>query len=627
MYRLGQSRCMRQATAIMLAMSLLAMPVLADDPDPPELKDLRIDRVVLSPGETLYVTMEWHDASPVLYTDASATGPAGLELRDNRCPERDPERILVVTCQIRIPDRAPSGAYAVSHAWAQDEVGHVANVFTDVGFTVESPYNDTEPPVVSGVDVHVGSIEPAVDRRVLGAFTLAATDESGLRDGHVQFEGPGGNGALWGQCDAVVEGGLLCDLHALPDLPGGIYRATSVGASDSIGYRVHYSDDPAWFASPPLAAALPDGLEVEVISNETDVSPPTLTAVTFPGQLHRGQPFVLRINATDETGLLHNVVWFRTTRGNADYAVETIDCEGSRGPASHLECTGTFPNNYPLGQARLGAVYLSDPAHNSRHFVPVEWGYVGEHKFEDDAQHDVATVLVPRPIEGAIEAIDAVVNEVAPGEVATLVYLVKDTVDDAIESVTFILESVEDGSMIEASCPADVVGELGIECDVTVPADANGVYRLKEAIVQREVKQETLSYGADAVPVLAVATSMPADSYDGIGATDATGGSANSIGRDDTGDGPRDEGRPAPSDFPKAEPAHDATDDAWTDPPDHWPGVDLGTAGGSENQGDPGASGASPVVDVPRDRSVPGFPGALMAWALCVAAYLRRRTP
>lgn len=511
---------MRRLVALML---LLAVPFsVADDPDPPVLHDLTIERTAYAPGETVAVTMEWHDASGVAMASADIEGPNGLEVTMYDCGDPAKKRIAVVVCRGKLPERAPGGDYRVKHAWATDVVGHVANVWQNVPFTVESPYTDTEPPRLTAVTVEVDEVTTDAEGptgtavHVPDALRIHADDETGLADAHLSFVGPGGNDRVWGQCERTGSP-LVCSLYVMRGIPAGVYTLDRAGLADTVGYRATWDTDPdtPWL---DLEAAVGELPSVRVRNNHTDASPPLLTGVAFPGELHRGQEFVAYINGTDETGVEWVALGFRTSRGNADFHVQDADCEGDWGTQFRLVCRTAFPRNYPLGLAYVSTVFLSDPGHNNRHYVPVEWGWYGEHKFQDDDLHDVGTILVPRPVEGVVEAVDAIENEVVPGDVATIVYRVEDKVDEVV--MTF---ENEDGDTLVTTCDDPTEDLLGRACDLPIPETA-GVFSLKA--VEAHVGDAVVEDRYD-VPLVAVGTTMP----EGPQHEAATGGgSSNTVG-------------------------------------------------------------------------------------------------
>ncbi len=540
-----------RGAALALTVLLLLPSASADDPDPPELISLSLAKTTYEPGDTLEVTMEWQDASGVRYVDARAKGPNDLEVNIYDCDDPGERRVVTVVCRGRIPDRAPGGEYRVHHAWAQDTVGHVANIFQDTPFTVVSPFNDTSAPTLIGVEVHVAQVETTpqgpdedIAMHFEDALTLWADDENGLRDGSMRFVGPGGNDGVWAQCGIPADEALTCSLHVMRGSPSGEYALHDVGISDTVGYRSAWSTEPARYGS-DLATAIGEIPSIFVSNNGTDATPPTLLNITFPGELYRGQEFLMYINGTDETGLMWVAAGFRTSRGNADFHVETQDCQGDWGTDIRLVCRAAFPSNYPLGLAYITSVYMADAAYNYRHYTPVEWGWHGEHKFQDDDGHDVATILVPRPVEGVIEAVDAIQNEVVPGELATIVYKVQDRVDE----VTFTLAN-QAGDVIEATCSERAEDVLGRACDVPIP-EAEGVFSLEQASATSAGNVEATTY-ADPVPVLAVGTSMPPST----GFTTATGGGADNKVGDQYGSKapPPKATRPAESEPRPAEP-------------------------------------------------------------------------
>lgn len=526
-------------TPILLAATLLLAPaVAADDPDPPEFKGLSLEPGPYGPGDLVPLQLRWEDASGIDQVHASALGPADLRIHWVECEDPQDHRVAVVDCRLHLPARAPGGTYRIDHVQAQDVVGHYASVQTLATFQVVSPYDDRTGPALTGLQQDLTTLDMAAHAadggqvRVPEAFFLKASDDSNISYAGIDFEGPNRNSGMWGQCERQDAAGRLfvCAVHADAEIPAGAYVVRGVHVQDEIGYQSHYHYDGA-IGGPfrDLRSVQPTQQRVQVLTPHVDDDAPLLTALTFPGRLHRGQPFEVRINATDATAVEDVYVHFRTTRGNAGYSVTAhASCQGELDTDMQLVCTGRFPDNFPLGLALVDWVHVSDAGRNHGWLRPIEVGNEGgppETQFRDDDAHDVGTVLVPRPIEGVLEAVDAVVNEVLPGEVATIVYQAKDTVDD----VELVLQDAVDGSQVTVDCAEAVTTLLGQECDFTVPAGEDGVLSLVSATVQTASGQQTSTYEAGQVPLLAVSREIPKAAAAPLA---VGGGALNTVGSD-----------------------------------------------------------------------------------------------
>lgn len=524
------ARSLPLALAVLLA---LAPAAAADDPDPPTFIGITVAPGPYHPGDLVPIEVRWEDASGLAQVWGLAKGPGDLFLPGLTCADPAGDRVAAVACTLQLPERAPEGAYRVTQVTAMDVVGHTAEALVDAPFTVESPFADTEGPrltrltqLTSAIDLH--DLVPTNGFvAVPGAFEIEATDASALRYAGLQFTGPNGNHALWAQCDSWESGRASCTLYGDAQAPAGDFVLREAHLQDEIGYHSLYLADP-WPGGNvrSLAEVGATGMVVHVASPRDDAQAPSLTDLTFPGRLHRGQPFELRLNATDANLVESAQVYFRTTRGNAGYTVwHAADCAGAPAPTRELVCRGRFPANYPLGLALVDWVIVEDDGRNMRWLRPVEAGGCCDNSFADGDRFDVGTVLVPRPVEGVLEAVDAIVNEVMPGEVATLVYHAEDAVDD----VQIILEDAVDHSRIVVDCADAVQTLLGKECDFTVPADEDGVLSLVSATVTTASGQKTTTFPAGDVPLLAVQRDIPSadDMVLAMG-----GGAANTVGHD-----------------------------------------------------------------------------------------------
>lgn len=528
---------------------LLLLPLgTADDPNPPQMGAFSMEGTVFRPGDLVNVTVEWTDDSGMADVYMYGRGPADLSVDGGPNPEgkhghgcSDPQekRVVTVTCVLKVPERAPAGTYRITQVTGEDVIGHTTTHDPGLEFTVDSPYTDVDGPELLGLIAHVDTVGLDADdgmfMSIPQAFEITATDATGLSSGGLSFIGPGGNQGVWAQCEEkLADDRLACSLHAHQDLPAGDYVLDQVFVGDIVGYHSSYTDHEGWY-SRPLTPAIGEPPVVQVVSNVTDALPPRLEGITFPDRVHRGEEFHIYLNFTDEAGIVDGHLRWQTTRGNAGHGVQfspgiwhndhSVPCEGQWGIDVRLRCTVSFPSNYPLGLARLLFVYARDENYNQGHFMPIEWGWNGDARFTDDDDHDVAMILTPRPLEGVLEAIDAVINEVVPGEVAEIVYRVQDEVDE----VELILDN-DAGDQIEAVCAATSALELGRTCKVDVPADAAGVFRLREANVTIDETTHQIDY-ADDIPLLAVSTAMPKLAYEQVASAGGLYGAANNVGK------------------------------------------------------------------------------------------------
>lgn len=505
----------RPALASLVLLAVLGAPAaMADDPDPPTFKSLAVGAGDHGPGDLVPVQVRWEDASGVTNVWLNAVGPNGLVLW-TQCEDPGGERVAIVDCTVHLKDRSPRGRYLVSHVGATDAVGHRASAAVDVPFAVTSPFDDATGPTLSGVDqnltvLDLRDVSVPVGQPVVvdDAFVITARDDSNVTYAHLDFRGPNGNQGLHAQCDSWSGHKGLCQLFADPQVPAGDYRLNGIQVNDEVGYVTQYLYR-AGAHGKELADVLPTPLVLRVESPRGDDEEPIATGLSFPGSLHRGQPFELWLNATDASTVEAGHVVFRTVRGNAGYSVSHgTHCEGAPGEERRMRCVGRFPDNFPLGLAVVEHLSIEDDAGNRAMLRPVQLAGPGERSFADDEDFDVATVLAPRPVEGVLEAIDALLNEVLPGEVATLVYHTRDAVDD----VVLVLADAVDGSRIEISCADAVPSPLGQECDFVVPTAEEGILSLVSATISDAQGHQASTYAPGEVPLLAVHRQMPASS-------------------------------------------------------------------------------------------------------------------
>lgn len=519
--------------------ALLWLPAAsgADDPDPPELRAAWLDQDTYDAGGIVRVTMEWYDASGLDVVWAVAMGPNQLNAGGPNCyPDSDAE-VVEVTCELTLPERAPAGEWRINQMSAMDKVGHQATGDIPLTFTVASPYTDVLPPELTSLEAHVDRFTVKQDQQqffsISDAFTLTASDETGVRSGGIGFIGPGGNLGMSAQCEQVIaEGQLSCTVYGGAHIPNGRYYVDQLTIGDTAGYDQTYSDNDKMFRAKSLSKAIGQAPWIDLSTDGTDASPPELVGVTFPDQAYRGERFAVYINISEEENFELGILHFRTTRGNAGisgvvthmpgWESRIDECVGTWKGDIRLKCIMSFPANFPLGLSLLENVHLSDKARNQQSYSSHPSVDGQRQHFQDDDTFDTGITLLPRPINGVVNTLDAVVNEVVPEAVVEIVYEASEVVED-------IIIQVVDSEGLVADLPCTLVAGKGLEtvCTVTAPS-TEGVYAL--ASVTATIDGQSQTTIVPQTPILAVAATMPEDAFDELGSSGGVYGALNQRG-------------------------------------------------------------------------------------------------
>lgn len=243
---------------------------------------------------------------------------------------------------IDLPETAPSGKYVIQAVSLIDESGVTTNTFRPGGsFELVGGQTDIEKPIFKGASFDKEQYEPG-DEVVLKVDT---TDEqSGIENVYASIQHlESKDYRFWGfstEVDGQQEIRFQIPYNAL----SGEYGIQYLTISDNAGNDLNVFNAAATF---------------RVIGGSTDTAAPTLKNISIDkGQYKQGEQVHINIDAEDESGVEKVYLYVRHKQTGVQYnAFATFN-------GTTFDFNRYLPDNAPLGQYEVFAVYLEDSLGN-----------------------------------------------------------------------------------------------------------------------------------------------------------------------------------------------------------------------------------------------------------------------
>ncbi|MHB1262411.1 MAG: hypothetical protein ACYC2H_11930 [Thermoplasmatota archaeon] len=512
---------------VVLLASVLPTAAAEIDEDGPILTSIALSATTLHAGETLVVSVGASDATGIAQPFVEIRGPEDrLRLHsDTRCDAGEGRTNAVLACPFPLASTLPAGTYDVwaiqindvlwNSAHYQSPQDFQADAQHQLTFTVESDNHDLEGPTLHQLEV----LTPTVPAGGNVTFRATASDATGLRT--VGFGLLHAAGSPWtsGACPVSgTSGAVLCSVVIPGTHPAGRYNVATVTLVDINGVASES-------AQGPWGSSLPDGpgnqTWFEVVSASQDNVAPRLLRFEAPLlPVSRGEAYEVRIWADDAgDGVAFAFTVFQNEVGRAYWRkhldVQPTDCTPWVSRNQPIVCTDTVPLDFPLGEQRLGVLFLKDPATNEQQYTRVGSGNGATPILEDGLNRTsfwVGPRLLDDPGRPNVLAIEPQSIDVAAGTVLPVVGRLAGSADEVL-NLTFSFVSEAGHRLGAAGCePTARIDGLGFACGVILPPETPaGDYALDELhLVRRDGTRVDLAM-PEAAPSFAVTASADAD--------------------------------------------------------------------------------------------------------------------